>query len=358
MMRAQGLSRKRGVALIMVLGIVVLMTVIISSYAFDMQVEARVLSYQKKKMQASSLARAGVERARLLLIKSGELKNELKGLDDASEHEDVGAPWFVDARELAESTTLQSVTSPLGDGQIVLSVIPEEARRNVNRLTEDDWIRIFEITAVPEAEWETLIASYQDWIDSDEVETTGGAETSYYEDLESPYKAKNAALDTVDELLLVRGFTRDLLYGLPPASEEEALDWVEPLIPMHELLTVYGDPQGRVNVNAASVEVLMTLPGVDDLVAEEIVAEREGTFLEELEGAQLEEDTSFESVEDFNERFPEVGSEAQGMITTSASLYRILSRGEKGNVSHTISCIISFSDGVVEILRWSESDVL
>ena len=334
------------------------MTVIISSYAFDMHVEAKVLSFHKKRLQASSLARAGVERARLLLIKSGELKNELKGLDDVSEHEDVASPWFADARELAESTTLQEVRSSLGHGEVVLSVIPEEARRNVNRLTEDDWVRIFEITAVPETEWETMIASYQDWVDSDETETTGGAETSYYEDLEVPYKAKNAALDTVEELLLVRGFTRDLLYGLPPAEESEAADWIEPLVPMHELLTVYGDPQGRVNVNAASVEVLMTLPGVDDLVAEEIVAEREGMFLAELEGADLEEDTSFESIDDFNERFPEVGSEAQGMITTSASLYRIVSRGEVGNVSHTISCIISFTDGVVEVLRWSESKVL
>ncbi len=351
------LSRQDGAALIVAMWVVALMAIMVSSFAFDMHVEAKVLSYYKKRMQATHLAKAGVERARMLLIKSVELKDQLSGLEDPSEHEDSATSWFDSAKGLSEGVPVMAAISILGRGEVVLTIIPEEARRNVNRLTEEDWERIFEVTAIPEEEWEVMIDSYLDWIDADETDRLSGAESEYYEELEPSYVSKNAALDTVDELLLVRGFTRGILYGLPPEDQEDAEDWIPPLVPMHELLTVYGDPQGRVNVNAASLEVLMTLPGMDDLMATEIISERNGEFLGDIEQPEAE-DTSFESVADFNSRFPEIGQAVSGKITTSASLYRIVSVGRLKGVEHTVSCIVSFSKGEMEILRWSESDVL
>jgi type II secretory pathway component PulK len=50
--------------------------------------------------------------------------------------------------------------------------------------------------------------SIVDWIDTDTQNVTGGdgAENSYYEGLPEPYDAKNADLETIEELLLVQGF--------------------------------------------------------------------------------------------------------------------------------------------------------
>lgn len=52
-----------------------------------------------------------------------------------------------------------------------------------------------------------------DWVDADDDARASGAESSYYQSLSNPYKAKNGPLNSLDELLLVRGVTPELLYG-------------------------------------------------------------------------------------------------------------------------------------------------
>lgn len=52
-----------------------------------------------------------------------------------------------------------------------------------------------------------------DWLDEDELPRKYGAESEYYQRLDQRYRSKNGPLDTLDELLLVRGVTPELLYG-------------------------------------------------------------------------------------------------------------------------------------------------
>jgi type II secretory pathway component PulK len=52
-----------------------------------------------------------------------------------------------------------------------------------------------------------------DWLDADDSVRDLGAESSYYSTLTPPYTTKNGPIQTLDELLLVRGVTRRLLYG-------------------------------------------------------------------------------------------------------------------------------------------------
>ena len=58
-----------------------------------------------------------------------------------------------------------------------------------------------------------LAASIMDWRDTDGTVTTGGAENEYYLMLPDPYECKNGPLETVEELFLVRGATRDIILG-------------------------------------------------------------------------------------------------------------------------------------------------
>ena len=46
-----------------------------------------------------------------------------------------------------------------------------------------------------------------DWIDPDNNQHVGGAESDYYESLDPPYQAKDGPMDDLSELLLVRGIT-------------------------------------------------------------------------------------------------------------------------------------------------------
>ncbi len=52
-----------------------------------------------------------------------------------------------------------------------------------------------------------------DWIDPDDDPRTNGAENSYYMSLSPAYQCKNGPLDTLEELLYVRGVTWELLFG-------------------------------------------------------------------------------------------------------------------------------------------------
>lgn len=65
---------------------------------------------------------------------------------------------------------------------------------------------------------EQLAASIIDWRDADDESTQGyGAESSNYLGRSPGYTAKNAPFESVEELLLVEGMTRELLYG--PADQ-------------------------------------------------------------------------------------------------------------------------------------------
>jgi len=58
-----------------------------------------------------------------------------------------------------------------------------------------------------------LAASIIDWRDEDSEISTGGAENEYYLLQSEPYNCKNAAFETVEEILLVKGASEELLYG-------------------------------------------------------------------------------------------------------------------------------------------------
>ena len=55
--------------------------------------------------------------------------------------------------------------------------------------------------------------SIVDWVDADDTARTNGAESSYYQALTPSYSAKNGPLNSLDELLLVKGVTPYILYG-------------------------------------------------------------------------------------------------------------------------------------------------
>ncbi|MBT4868204.1 MAG: hypothetical protein HON53_24120 [Planctomycetaceae bacterium] len=52
-----------------------------------------------------------------------------------------------------------------------------------------------------------------DWLDEDELPRLSGAENEYYGTLSPPYETKNGQLESLDELLRVRGVTSSMLYG-------------------------------------------------------------------------------------------------------------------------------------------------
>lgn len=331
---------RNGSALIIVLWVVALLSVLIGGFAFDMHVESKVVSYLRKKLKAEYLAKAGIERAIALVTRS----LEVKGTGDTDETK--AKSWYAAAKRLRQGYAVNGLTDRLGEGEVIVDIIPEPALRNVNSLKDEDWERIFKVGGVPEDLWSGLIDSFNDWRDADDQANLNGAETEdYYARLDPPYKArgrkgKAANLDTLDELLLIKGFTRSILYG-GPLVEGETNGVV--MSGIADLLTALPEAGVQVNVNAASKRVLMTLPGIDEVKAEAIMTEREGLTLD----GQIGEDKFFVDANNFFGRLPELNSlmpedmqYLKSLVGTVSGVLRIKSVGRVKGVEHKIVSVV------------------
>jgi general secretion pathway protein K len=107
---------------------------------------------------------------------------------------------------------------------------------------------------------ESILEAIKDWIDpDDQITGFGGAESSYYESLEKPYSCRNSPFKSIEELILVKGITREIFYG---TDDKPGIS---------DFLTVFGD--GKININTAHAMVFKSLSEdfdqemIDDLIA-------------------------------------------------------------------------------------------
>jgi general secretion pathway protein K len=148
-------------------------------------------------------------------------------------------------------------------GKIDLNLAPEVILRNLmnslNLPGEDKDLLV-----------NTLVDSILDWRDPDDFHRLQGAENDYYQSLPHPYQAKNGNFDTVEELILVKGVTPEILYGN---------DQKPGLV---DFLTVQAKTN-KINLNAASKSVLMALPGMTPEIAEAVAAYRQDKEIQSLQ---------------------------------------------------------------------------
>ncbi len=348
-------------ALIVVLWVVCLLSIMVSSFAFDAQVEAKITSYYRKRTKAEWLARSGMEVAKLLMIKSADLKTSQ--IEDKDKDKDDR--WYEPAKRLSEGLAIRGLTEKLGEGTIELDIIPEPARRNVNLLDIEGWKGVLDVAGVPAEMWDDLINAALYWTGKS-VDDKAGTD-DYYATLDPPYRARRGPVDTVGELLLVKGFNRTILYGGILKSGDGKEGGVqdkkeEPIVltGIDDMLTTYGGSNGgtngngiaTVNVNAASRRVLMTLPETDDMVADAIIEEREG--LVDAQGER--ENTAFKDASDFFGRIPEASPAMKLYVATDSGVFRITSSGVVHGVKKQISCIVQYANRNMTILRWREED--
>jgi len=139
----------------------------------------------------------------------------------------------------------------------VYGLTDEESKINVNRLKDPEVLRrlVLYTAGATEEEAGVIADSILDWIDSDDHVNASGAENLYYRGLKRPLVPKNAPLDTLEELLYVRGVT--------PGLYER----------FSRHLTLFGD--GKVNLNTASEPILLAM-GFDQVTVDTLVAYRQG----------------------------------------------------------------------------------
>ena len=107
----------------------------------------------------------------------------------------------------------ESYEAVVDNSTVYVNLANADAKLNVNGLTRDEIILIAEACEVVEDDAEALADSIQDWIDTDQNHRLNGAENDYYESLDPPYQCKDGAIESLEELLLIRNITPEIFYG-------------------------------------------------------------------------------------------------------------------------------------------------
>ncbi|NLB55148.1 MAG: general secretion pathway protein GspK [Lentisphaerae bacterium] len=336
---------KKGSALVVVLWVTGILSLFVMSFAFTMHVETRITSAWRKKLKAEYLAQSGIELARMALVETSDPDLDIDDtLVYVSKGGDENLRYAIISLAQGGSATL---TRQVGSNTVTVAITPENARMDISgmifvddrELTYDAWENLFKSVDVPLADRDTLIDCLLDWVDENDFTRLNGAESSYYESLDPPYSAKNAAIDTVDEIALIKGFDEKIR-----GSEKTIYEAIAPN------LTCYGVAD-RININAADAGTLVAFLNIDQAIAEEIVRERMGS--DELEST--EDDEPFRDINDLLTRIPSLDSTIDSLITFSGTgLYKIKSTGKVGNLTHTITCVASWQNQEFLFLTWSE----
>jgi general secretion pathway protein K len=175
-----------------------------------------------------------------------------------------------------------------------------------------------------------IVDAIRDWIDEDDEITGFGAESMYYEALEQPYPCKNGPLDSLDELLQIRGVSRELYDG---TDEDPGI---------RHYMTV--QDTGTINLNTAPPLVLAALA---DGITEEMVSR-----MEEFRGDE-NNDLSSPS---WYKQVP--GMDAitisPSLIATKSDIFEISATGFLNRMSRRIQAVVKrdSSQKTVAILSW------
>ncbi len=209
----------RGIALVIVLWVVMLLTIIVSSFVYSARAHTKVTANQVARSQAQALADAGVHRGMYELFKP---------VSD-------GARWKAEG---------QTYEFEMAEDKVSVTMVDEAAYIDLNTAQDALLMGLLKSAGIEEGEAQVLLDAILDWRDKDDLVRASGAERDQYVSEGVRARPTNGNFRTVDELKLVLGVSQQLYERVS------------------EALTVYSRQTG-INSATASANVLMAIPNVD-----------------------------------------------------------------------------------------------
>lgn len=291
--RLRARRRRRGVALILVLSSLTILTVMLSEIQDESSSELGSALEARDAVVAEYAARSAVNLSRLLIASEPTVRKALAQIMNLVMR---GAPqipiWgytdrimgaFNDAERSESFKSLggfdltQGKNLGMTGAGFEISVVDEDSKINVNEPARGGAFgqtrlaaQLIGLMGGPQndplfsnrdadgqfSDRQSICAAVIDWTDPDgdayvcdpnnPNAQSAGAEDSFYERLKRPYPRKNAAFDSLGELHKVRGFSDDFWATFVEPDPDR---------PDKRTLTVWG--QGTINVNTANPQTLL-----------------------------------------------------------------------------------------------------
>ena len=293
-------NSQQGAALMLVLWVIVLLTAIVTEFAFFMRTEANITRNFKEETEAYYAAVAGIELA----------KEEILSIKDQMYLDENGILIFGEKKPERKGS--------LGNAAYSYTLIDGDGKININSATPEELRYIFRLSGTDGTELDTIVDSILDWRDPDNLHRLNGAEEDYYQSLSKPYSCKDGPFDTVEELLMVKGITPMILYGSKEDSKYKGIA---------EYLTAKSS--GIININTADRVVLEAKFG--SAVSENIIMQRTaGPMLSPMAGGVVK-----------------------------SIYFTIISTGSSNKIKRTIKAVLmKKSDTDIEILYWNDNRII
>ncbi|MCR4347278.1 MAG: type II secretion system minor pseudopilin GspK [Sulfuricaulis sp.] len=193
-------SRQHGLALITAMLVVAIAATTAAYLSFDQQIWLRQAQNLTDRAQAEVVRAGAQEWAITILAKDAK----------DSKNDDLTEDWAKPLPPLA-----------VEGGQVTGRIFDAQGKFNLNNLVRGGAPSPADIGA-----FKHLLESFSidpnlsdaviDWIDADSNASSAGAEDIDYLQMKIPYRAANQPLQSVEELRLVRGFTKELVDKLRP----------------------------------------------------------------------------------------------------------------------------------------------
>lgn len=377
----------------MVIATLMVLVVVTTELAYGARVRFMVANHQRERAQAYWVARSGYNLARIVLIADREMANQAKGnsfipeeikgllgggmlwnligpmlntgilrmimgaggdIDDVDK-EDMQE--FQQSGELPEEYKAEESTGLFNDksfldfeGDFIVEITDMESKFNINAFATEQAVgsitesgtgkALFAMMSGPENDqwfyeqnldrWE-LVSNLKDWVDTDNVRSglRGGYEDSLYNRLDPPYLTKNAPFDTLQEITMVEGWQGEVY--------DRYVD----------KMTVFGDPNGKVNYQTA--EDLVVYAAVSECFQGSYQPDVWEQTLDRLSEQDLLFIPAMLEPKDYVRKLVEAGVPldancAAGKLTKESKVFLVQTSGLVGQTSVTLTAILDFTD--------------
>ncbi len=230
-------------------------------------------------------------------------------------------------------------------GDVLVEVIPEAGKLNVNRATSGDLLRLLDTLGVSGEQAEQItqgIIAWRTFAKADDQQPAGFAPSLPGA---STFQPRKASLEELEEILLVPGMTPDIFYG---RFDRDPSGRLIPRGGLRECLTVWG-AGNRVDINTAPPALLESF-GVPPAVVQQILARRMETPFKSMDEVK-------NLLGDSPEAMAHLGIGGATIWTLRATARLRLQPTGLSDLRRTVSAVVKFLDPgqfnpPYHVLRW------
>jgi general secretion pathway protein K len=300
-MRRSANARRSGAALMLALWALFLLSAMVIAWTLDIDSRLTLAGNASRVVEAEAMAASGAEVALSPSIEAGS----------TALHGSLGQNQTYEVRITGEGGRLNLNWILSGENPQRLEILRQ----------------YLEVKGVDLNERDRMIDCLLDYIDPDDLPRLNGAES------EPGYQPKNSLLQRVDQLKLVKGWEKFTARR----------DWDADF-------TLYSS--GPVDLTWASRDVLLSLPGFNEQIADRFLEYRRGP--DQIDGT--DDDPIFESLDQVRLALgftPDQFAQLSGLIGFKDQVARIVSVGKSGDATRTVEKIVRKS-AQPQMIRWRE----